>query len=852
MVERKKRWVARFYFYPIVNGPRNNCNRYATFGCFRSTLSMLKNYFITAWRSLWKRKFFSLINVLGLSIGISASLVIWLIVNYEFSYDRFESDRGRIYRVVIDLSYRAGGSFFVAGVENPMPEAVAKEVGGLDLVVPFRTWSYDATISLPAAKGGKPTVYKDLKDVVFADDAYFKLLPYEWLAGSRRVNLDQPFRVVLTASRARLFFPGLSAEQVIGRQIVVKDTIPLTVTGVVKDLRRETDFTFGTFISRATLETPAFRPDDGDPWTSISHESQLFVKLSPNATVGQIEEQLAVLFKKYHPYDKDGIGFLHRLQPLSELHFSDRYKNFDHRRAHRPTLFALLAVAGFLLLLACINFINLMTAQASLRAKEIGIRKTMGSSMRQLMGRFLGETFLLTIAATLLSALVAPLLLKAFADFIPPGLSLAALWQPGTVLFLAMLVLSVTLLAGAYPAFVLSAGKPALVLKNKVMAGPGRGVLLRKSLTVAQFVVAQVLIIGSIIVAKQVSYSLNKDLGFKKDAILIFSAPYVPDWKKFALMDRIKALPQVRMVSLSSFAPTSANNNIETPIYRDGKKEIMTRVLTRYVDSNYMKLYGLRLVAGRPLPYSDTLGGLLVNETYAHALGFVSSEDAVGKTIVHRNKPRQILGVVADFHEKSLHEPIQPMVMGMWPGQEFDLSVALKAQDEAETVWASAIAGIAKEWKAVYPDVDLHYRFLDETIAELYTADKNITHLLFWATTLSIIISCLGLSGLVLYITTQRATEISIRKVVGASVPQLVSLLSVDFLKLVAIAFAIAVPIGWYGVHEWLDSFAYKTELSGWNFLAGGLIMLAIAMFTLGLRTVKAANANPVDNLRAE
>ncbi len=814
---------------------------------------MLKNYLITAWRSLWKRKFFSLINVLGLSIGISASLVIYLVVNYEFSYDTFEPDRSRIYRVVIDLSYRAGGSFFVAGVEDPMPAAVAKEVGGLDLVVPFRTWQANATISLPGvAKGERPKVYKDLKDVVFADDSYFKLLPYEWAAGSKRANLDQPYRVVLTAARARLFFPGLSPEQVIGRELIVKDTIPLTVTGVVKDLHQVTDFIFGVFISRPTLETQIFRPYDGDPWTSINSESQLFVKLSPNASTAQIEEQLAVLFRKYHPHDKDGIGFLHRLQPLNDLHFNVHYKNFDQRRAHRPTLYALLAVAGFLLILACINFINLATAQASLRAKEIGIRKTMGSSMRQLMGRFLGETFLLTIAATLLSVLLAPLLLRAFADFIPPGLTLAALWQPGTVFFLAILVLCVTLLAGAYPAFVLSAGKPALVLKLKV-TGPGRGVLLRKSLTVAQFVIAQVLIIGSIIVAKQVSYTLNKDLGFRKDAILFFQVPFnVPDWKKFVLMDRIKALPQVRMVSLSNFPPTSAGNNIETDMYRDGKKEIETRVLTRYVDTNYMKLYGLRLLAGRPLPYSDTVRGLLINATYAHSLGFARPEDAVGKTIIHRNKPQQIFGIIADFHEKNLHEQIQPMVMGIWPAQELDLNVALKPQDEAGTVWPSAVAGIDKAWKAVYPDADPDYSFLDETIANLYTADKNITHLLFWATSLSIIISCLGLSGLVLYITTQRAKEISIRKVIGASVPQLVSLLSADFLKLVLIAFAIAVPIGWYGVHVWLEGFAYKTALSGWNFLAGGLIMLVIALFTLGLRTVKAANANPVNNLRAE
>jgi len=486
---------------------------------------MLKNYFITAWRSLWKRKFFSLINVLGLSIGISASLVIWLIVHYEFSFDTFQPDRSRIYRVVIDLSYRAGGSFFVAGVENPMPDAVAKEVRGLEMVVPFRTWQDNATISLPDPTGERPKVFKDQKDVVFADGAYFKLLPYEWLAGSKGTSLDQPYRVVLTASRAKLFFPGLSPEEVVGKELIVKDTIPLLVAGVVKDLRQVTDFNFGVFISRATLETNIFWPYDGDPWTSINSESQLFVKLSPNTSAEQVEAQLAALFKKYHPYDKDGIGFLHRLQPLSDLHFNVHYKNFDQRRAHRPTLFALLAVAAFLLLLASINFINLTTAQASLRAKETGIRKTMGSSMRQLMGRFLGETFLLTIAATLLSALLAPLLLRAFADFIPPGLSIGALWQPGTAFFLAILLLSVTLLAGAYPAFVLSAGKPALVLKNKMVAGPGRGVLLRKSLTVAQFVIAQVLIIGSIIVTKQVSYTLNKDLGFRKDAILFFQVP---------------------------------------------------------------------------------------------------------------------------------------------------------------------------------------------------------------------------------------------------------------------------------------------------------------------------------------
>jgi len=365
---------------------------------------------------------------------------------------------------------------------------------------------------------------------------------------------------------------------------------------------------------------------------------------------------------------------------------------------------------------------------------------------------------------------------------------------------------------------------------------------------------AQVFIMATILVSKQIHYSLTKDMGFKKDAILYFNTNYYDTVRtnKYVLMDKIRAIPEVAMVSLSINPPSSNSTWSGTMKYKDGKKEIETDVQQKYGDSNYIKLYRLKLLAGKNISTTDTVTSFLINETYAHILGFQKPQQAVGKYLQWEDKQIPIVGVVAVFNQKSLHEPVKPLMIASWNNVERNISIALQPQNEAGTTWKTAISKIEKAFKEVYPEDDFDYKFFDEEIAKYYTAEQNISGLLKWATGLAIFISCLGLLGLVIYTTTQRTKEIGVRKVLGASVSQIVSLISKDFILLVLLAFVIAAPLAWLGMNQWLQNFAYRTEISWWIFLLGVAIMIAIALLTLGFQTIKAAMANPVKSLRTE
>ncbi len=816
---------------------------------------MIKNYFNIAIRTLWKNKVFSSINVLGLAIGISASLVIYMLVNYHFNFDKFEKDNNRIYRVVSNFSF-SGEVYRNSGVADPMAAAVKKEIAGLDAVIPFRTWNDDAKISVPDNKK-EPKIFKHQLSIVFADSNYFNLVSYTWIAGSPKTSLRNPYQIVLTESNAKLYFPDLSATQVVGKEIFFNDSIRATITGVVKDIKENTDFTFKTFMAYATLEQTSLKPDNWNDWTSTNGAQQLFVKLSAGTSAAQIEKQIARLYKKYAKQNPDDHSKTwHTLQPLSDLHFNTDYGAYDLPSGNKPTLYGLLAVAAFLLILGCINFINLTTAHASQRAKEIGIRKTMGSSKKQLIVQFLSESLFLTFLATVLSVILTPLILKAFAGFIPEGLHFNLTEQPDIFLFLVALMIVVTLLSGFYPALILSGYKPVLVLKNQAYAGTGktRKVWLRKSLTISQFVIAQVFIMATILVSKQINFSLNKDMGFKKDAILYFNTNYYDTVRnhKSVLMDKLKSIPGIAMVSLCNNAPSSGSTWSGTMKYKDGKKEIESDVQEKYGDSNYIKLYGLKLLAGKNIITTDTVTSYLINETYAHILGFQKPEQAIGKYIEWSGKQIPIAGVVSDFIQKSLHEPVKPLVIASWNNIEKNFSISLQPQNEDGTAWKTTISKIEKAFKEVYPEDDFNYKFFDEDIAKYYTAEQNIDSLLKWSTALAIFISCLGLLGLVIYTTTQRTKEIGVRKVLGASVSQIVSLISKDFILLVLFAFVIAAPLAWIGMNKWLQNFAFRTNISWWIFLSGGAIMIVIALITLSFRTIKAAAANPVKSLRTE
>ncbi len=475
----------------------------------------------------------------------------------------------------------------------------------------------------------------------------------------------------------------------------------------------------------------------------------------------------------------------------------------------------------------------------------------------QLVIQFLSETFLLTLTATLLSVALTPLILKAFSGFIPVGLHLSLTAQPGIIIFLFALIVVVTVLSGFYPALILSSYKPVFVLKNQAHANTGktRTAWLRKSLTISQFIIAQVFIMATILVSKQINYSLNKNMGFKKDAIVNIQTNYYDTVRnhKYVLMDKLKvAIPGIQMLSLCTNPPSSNSSWSGTIKYKDGKKEVEADVQQKYGDSNYIKLYHIKLLAGNNIQTTDTVTSVLINETYAHILGFQQPQDAVGKILEWSNKPLLVSGVVADFNQASLHEKVKPLIIGSRSFIERTISIALQPQNEAGTAWKTAIGKIEKAWKEVYPEDDFEYRFFDEDIAKYYTAEQHISNLLSWATGLAVFISCLGLLGLVIYTTTQRTKEIGVRKVLGASVPQLVSMISKDFILLVLLAFVIATPLAWLGINKWLENFAYRTEISWWIFLISGTGMIVIALITLGFQTVRAALANPVESLRTE
>ena len=805
---------------------------------------MIKNYFKTAFRSLQHNKLFSAINIFGLAIGISASLVIFLIVQYDFSFDKFEKDHDRIYRVVTKVNDE---------VPFVMANSLQNEVTGLDVVAPFIRWrDYDLKVSIPKPGSPRPSVFKNQEKTIFADQEYFKLISYKWLEGSPESSLSEPFQTVITEQNAQRFFPNLPLNDIIGKEIFFNDTIRTTVTGIVENLKSNTDFNFQIFVSNSTWAS--LHSDPSDSW------EQLFIKLSKDKKPEQVKNQIAEVYKLHSKSLPERISNLQfNLQPLSDIHFSSVFNNFGQRKAHIPTLYGLMAVAGILWLLACINFINLTTAQSSERAKEIGIRKTLGGSRKQLIFQFLSETFILTLIATFISVIIVPFLIKIFSDFIPEGVHFN-IQQPDVILFLLTTTVLVSVFSGIYPALILSSYRPIDVLKNQTIAGYAnpRTLFFRKTLTVSQFVIAQFFVIATIVVGRQIHFELTKDMGFKKDAIIYFGTNYrdTSTVKRQVLMQQFKAIPEIANVSLAGFPPSTNGALGFTVKYNNGEEEIDTQVRIKPADTNYIKLYGIKLLAGMNLPYSDSssINNLLINEKCSQMMGFKNPQEAIGKYVGSNMTLEKIpiVGVFQNFIQGSLHDEIMPLVMFNDPKMELTFNVALKPQNAEGTVWKSGIAKLAKSFKKIYPDTDLEIHFLDQSIAKYYTSEQNLSKLLRWATGLAIVISCLGLFGLVIYTTNQRTKEIGIRKVVGASIPQIITLLSKDFLKLVFLAFIIAIPIVWLAANKWLQNYAFKIDLNVWLFIIGGIIMLLPALIILLLRTYKAASLNPVESLRSE
>ena len=817
---------------------------------------MFKNYLTITLRNFWRHKIFSLINIFGLGIGISVCLVIFLIASHELNYDQFHPGKERIYRIVGTAKFKQEAPRQLGYVPSPLPMRVREQLTGFEQVTGF--YNYYAKVTVPQT-GKKTKEFEPLHDmpspIIVAETSYFSIFQYQWLAGNAATALNEPFKVVLTETTAKKYFDNEQADKLIGRTIIYNDSLHLTVSGVVKDWKHHTDFRFTNFISFPTIQYSFLKKDiDMNSWGVWDYYSQAFVKLAPGVSTAQVEAQFPGFVKN----NIRGEGNTLQLQPLSDIHFNENYQDGYSRKAHLPTMYGLMGIALFILLIAIVNFINLSTAQSIKRAKEIGIRKVLGSNRNSLRIQFFGETCMLTVAAVILSVMLLNPILIAFKAFIPAGVILRPFGEGSVWLFLLIVIVITTLLAGFYPARILSSYQPVLSLKGQASPKGNHKNYLRKSLIVFQFTISLVFIIGTLVVGKQIHFMLHADMGFYKDAIINLrpGREETPD-KKILFAQKLKQVPGVKDVSIHAETP-AAQRHGNTSIKSIGSngtgtdKEILSSF--EFADHHYIPLYGIKILAGRNLHPSDTLREFVINTNAALALGFKKPQDAIGQLVQVgiSGKKGPVVGVMEDFYSRSFHEPINPFFITTTAKSSRTISVKLATDGKQINYLKTTLAAIEKHWKKIYPDKEFDMSFFDETIAAFYEKEQKTAQLMNTAMAIAIFISCMGLFGLASFITQQRTREIGIRKVLGATVANIAFMMSKDFLILVLIALVIAAPVAYYFMNNWLEDFAYRTTISWWIFGLSGLAMIILALLTLSIQTIRSAMANPVQSLRTE
>src|SRR6266536_220625 len=822
---------------------------------------MFRNYLKIGWRNIRRNKVYSFINVLGLAMGICACIVIYLITNYEFSFDRFHPNADRIYRIVGEVQRSGAEKEFlnspfsdVAGFQNQIPGFEA-EAG---------IYFYGVGVSIP--NGNNPLKkFADriegsyVTSTVITWAQYFDIFKYKWLAGNAKV-LNDPFKVVLSEKRAHQYFGDMPLSGMIGKTVIYDDSLQVSVAGIVKDWTENTDFGYTDFISVSTathsfLKTQIHTED----WSSLSpHRSMAFVKLTKGVTADQIDKRFSSFIKEHIKLPDNSSSLSMQLQPLTDIHFTTDFHRGDDgdnfRKPYLPTLYALMGIALFILIIAAVNFINLSTAQSFQRAKEIGIRKVMGSNKKNIMFQFLTETFVLTFFAVSLSVLFVKPVLYAFSDYIPSGITFG-LFNSSTILFLLIVTLLTSLLAGFYPARVLSSYLPVLSLKGSMVQKGTEKLSLRKALIVFQFAISLIFIIGAIVIGKQINFMSKADKGFNTDAIITMNNWNDHEGKLKVLANNLKQVPGIDRVLLQGNAPMGFAQNIDNYKYK-GKEEITMQTSAQIGNEDFIPFYNMKLIAGRNILHSDSLNELVINETLAKTIGFRNPQDAIGKLLYGQAYPLEkaypIVDVVADFHTGSFHEAIHPAVIENIPDRKFSIAIKLATSEKDITDVNKILSQIENQWKKIYPETPFDYSFLNQSITQLYDQEKKTEWLMNVAMSITIFISCMGLFGLGMFTAQRRTKEIGIRKVLGASVANITAMLSKGFLALIMIAIVIASPIAYYFTNQWLQDFAYRTNISWWIFLIAGTVAILIALFTVSFQAIKAAIANSVKSLRTE
>jgi len=798
--------------------------------------------FGSALRSLGRHKGYTAINILGLALGLCACLVIYNIVSYEFSFDRSRPDRDRIYRIGSRVQEDNGNATRTEGygesIPAPAPAALHAEMPFIETLAGY--YPYNVSVTVPGDHGAaNPARFAASPTTILADKSYFAIFPHTWLAGGPSRSLTRPYSVVLTESRARNYFGDMPATQYIGREIIYDDSLHVRVTGIIKDYKGNTDFANTDFISFSTIgqsflkrtyRSDQWRFDPGIPGI------QAFVKLPKTANPRQAAAALDAFAQRHIATDSflRLLRFTLVLQPLGDVHFNEGYGHDGIRKAHLPALYGLIGAAVFILLLAVVNFINLSTAQSLQQAKDIGIRRILGATRWRLITRSLTETALLTTLAAIIALLLVRPVLSLFRDYTPQGLPFD-LFSPANLGFTAASIVVTTLLAGLYPAIGLAHLQPASNQKPT----------LRRVLIVFQFSISLLFVIAALVVGRQIDYMLDADMGFNSSAVITLTNFDADPQELRLFAQKALHIPGVQEGTIQGHSPAGMAL-MEFPMQLDNRTDKTLMVDLQAGDERFIPFYHMRMLAGRNLSPGDSLREFIINETYCKALGFPDPAGAVGHFLTWQGKTHPVVGVVADFHTSSLHTPIPALAIARVAN--LDQSVGLRiVLSNRQTM-----PRLETLWKSLFPDHQFRYSFLDDSIARLYNEDRQLSRLVRIATAVTIFISCIGLLGLILFIVERRKKEISIRKVLGAGIADIVFLLNKEFIMLVGIALGIASPIAFLGMHRWLQNFAYRTTISWWTFVLAGLITLSISVLTISLRVIRAALINPTDNLRSE
>lgn len=800
-------------------------------------IDMFKNYFITTLRKLNRQKNYTAINILGLALGMACCLFIFLIIQYELRFDRFHSKFERIYRIVTDEKINDSTSETM-GSPVPMAAALRQDFPNLEQVtVVFG--NYGGLFAI-VQDDGTVQRFQENERVAFVEPEFFEIFDFPWMAGDPK-SLAEPNTVALTEEFAKKFFGSADP---LGRTIRMDNQIDLKVIGVVKNFPIHTDFPFAVLISWKTLPQTGW---DVEAWGNLSSNVNTFVVLPPNFRAQEFESRLVDFKEKYHPNAKDANKRVHKVQPLSAVHYDGRYGNYGQRVISKATLWALGLIGVFLLITACINFVNMATAQAINRAKEVGVRKVLGAFRSQLITQYLGETFAITLLGAALAVVLAELLLPTLNSLLKLRISFNLFADLSVFSFLATLVVAVSLLAGLYPAFVLSHFMPALALKSKVNTSAGGGLFLRRGLVVFQFIISQMLIIGTIIVTNQTDFFRNKEMGFDQNAIVTVPLPVNEATKLQTLRTQLLQNNRIKNVTMG-YSSAASGNTWDTNLRHtlNGPEETFASDL-KFADTEYIPTYGLKLVAGRNYVASDTVSELVVNETFARKLGY-TPQDLIGKMFKLGRRPYlPIVGVVKDFHTRPLQEEIRPCLLAAHRRAYYEASIKIEASSLKE-----ALRHIENVWSATFPEFVYSSEFLDQRLANFYQEEQKMAQLFRAFAGIAIFIGCIGLLGLISFVAAQRTKEIGVRKVLGATVGDILGLISKEFAGLIAVAFAVAAPIAYLTMNNWLENFAYRIDVGLGVFAATIAVTFIIAGVTIGYRALKAALANPVEALRYE